>query len=154
MDRDFWMLYTIFDENESWYLDENVRTRAPGRSPDRLNEADFKESNRMNSINGRVFGNVDGLVMWEGDVVAWYLLGLGSSLDYHPVHFHGQTFTFRTDRVHRGDVMEVFPSTSAAVQMLCDNPGTWIVHCHFSSHVAAGMEAVYTIHPNPSWARD
>lgn len=154
VDRDFWMLYTIFDENESWYLDENVRTRAPGRSPDRLNEADFKESNRMNSINGRVFGNVDGLVMWEGDVVAWYLLGLGSSLDYHPVHFHGQTFTFRTDRVHRGDVMEVFPSTSAAVQMLCDNPGTWIVHCHFSSHVAAGMEAVYTIHPNPSWARD
>ena len=145
VDREFWMLYYVFDENLSWYLLDNVQERAPQRSD--LSDLEFQLSNRMNAINGRVFGNVEGLVMQEGDVVAWYLLGLGSSFDYHPVHFHGQTFTHRSDRTHRGDVLEVFPSTSAAVEMVCDNPGTWIVHCHFSDHVTGGMEATYTILP-------
>ncbi|KAK7494206.1 hypothetical protein BaRGS_00014488 [Batillaria attramentaria] len=144
-DREFWMLYFVFDENLSWYLEDNVRDFAPQRAD--LKDPDFQLSNRMNAINGLIFGNVPGLVMVEGDVVAWYLLGLGSSFDYHPVHFHGQTFTYRTDRSRRGDVLEVFPSTSAAVEMLCDNPGTWIVHCHFADHVKSGMEATYTILP-------
>ena len=145
VDREFWMLYYVFDENLSWYLLDNVQERAPHRTD--LSDPVFQLSNRMNAINGLIFGNVEGLVMQEGDVVAWYLLGLGSSFDYHPVHFHGQTFTHRSDRTHRGDVLEVFPSTSSAVEMVCDNPGTWIVHCHFSDHVAGGMEATYTILP-------
>ena len=146
VDREFWMLYYVFDENLSWYLQDNVQGRAPLRTD--LSDPAFHRSNQMNAINGLVFANLPGLVMREGDQVAWYLLGLGSSFDYHPVHFHGQTFTFRKDRTHRGDVMEVFPSTSAAVEMVCDNPGTWLVHCHFSDHVTGGMEAVYTILPS------
>ncbi|KAK7109489.1 hypothetical protein V1264_013522 [Littorina saxatilis] len=145
VDREFWMLYYVFDENLSWYLQDNIAQRAPQRADPK--DPLFEASNRMNAINGLIYGNVDGLVMAEGDVVAWYLLGLGSSFDYHPVHFHGQTFTHRSDRTHRGDVLEVFPSTSSAVEMVCDNPGTWIVHCHFADHVGAGMEATYTILP-------
>lgn len=150
VDREFWMLYFVFDENLSWYLADNIQTFAPSRTDPA--DPDFQLSNRMNAINGLIYGNVPGLVMVEGDVVSWYLLGLGSSFDYHPVHFHGQTFTHRTDRSRRGDVLEVFPSTSAAVEMLCDNPGTWIVHCHFADHVKSGMEATYTILPRSAAA--
>ncbi|KAL8609338.1 hypothetical protein ACOMHN_048894 [Nucella lapillus] len=146
VDRQFWMLYNIFDENISWYLMDNIRERAPRRTSPR--DPVFMESNLMNAINGLVYGNVQGMVMREGDVVSWYLLGLGSSNDFHPVHFHGQTFTQHWQRVHRGDVVEVFPSTSAVVEMVCDNPGTWIVHCHLANHVASGMEATFTILPD------
>jgi hypothetical protein len=48
------------------------------------------------------------MAMDEGDVTSWHLLGLGSTFDYHPVHFHGQTFIHKTaHKSHRGDVLEV-----------------------------------------------
>ena len=30
--------------------------------------------------------------------------------------------------------------------MLADNPGTWMLHCHVSDHMMSGMFALYTIH--------
>lgn len=150
VDREFAILFFVFDENDSWYLQDNVNRFAPQRTD--LGDAEFQASNFMNSINGRIYGNLDGLVMDEGDCVDWFILGLGSTFDYHPVHFHGQTFLFRTDKVHRGDVIEVFPSTTQVVTMLTDNPGTWILHCHFSEHVKNGMEVTYTVRPSPQYA--
>jgi hypothetical protein len=51
---------------------------------------------------------VRGMTMDSGDVVAWYLMGFGSSMDFHPVHYHGQTFIHQSaKKSHRGDVMEV-----------------------------------------------
>jgi hypothetical protein len=32
------------------------------------------------------------------------------------------------------------------VDMLADNPGTWMFHCHVEDHMEAGMMAVYTIY--------
>jgi FtsP/CotA-like multicopper oxidase with cupredoxin domain len=29
--------------------------------------------------------------------------------------------------------------------MLADNPGTWLLHCHVADHLTAGMTALYTI---------
>lgn len=145
VDREFWMMYFVMDENGSWYIDSNVAQFAPERLQLGIDN-NFTTSNVMFSINGKIYGNVRGMVMNEGDVVAWHLLGLGSSFDYHPVHFHGQTFIHKIAyKEHRGDVLEVFPSTSSTVTMLCDNPGEWIVHCHFGTHAISGMEATYTI---------
>jgi hypothetical protein len=36
-----------------------------------------------------------------------------------------------------------------AVDMLADNPGTWMFHCHVEDHMELGMMALYTIYaPN------
>ena len=29
--------------------------------------------------------------------------------------------------------------------MVADNPGTWMYHCHVNDHIAAGMMAIYTV---------
>lgn len=141
-DREFALVYYIINENRSWYIRENMQ-RIKELAP---HEA-FEESNLMNSINGFVFGNTPGMVMEMDEHVTWYVMGLGSEDDYHTVHFHGQTYIHRTAKSHRGDVVEVFPGTYETVDMLTDNPGTWLIHCHVMDHLTHGMEAKFAVVP-------
>ena len=144
VDKEFATLFFEIDENQSWYLRDNCNRYAPSRRNN--TDPEFISSNLMSTINGYIYGNLPGLVMSNGDRVAWYILGLGSkSSDIHTAHFHGQTFLHSTDQIHRGDVMEVFPGKYETVEMLTDNPGTWIYHCHVGDHMMDGMEAVYTV---------
>lgn len=46
-------------------------------------------------INGKLYGNLHGLVMMQGQKVDWYLLGMGNEVDMHTVHFHAETFTYK-----------------------------------------------------------
>ncbi|KAK5917935.1 hypothetical protein CgunFtcFv8_002744 [Champsocephalus gunnari] len=96
-------------------------------------------------INGLVYGNLHGLVMTRGQKVDWYLLGMGTEVDMHTVHFHAETFTYKTDHVHRADVFDLFPGTFQTVEMVAGNPGTWLLHCHVTDHIHAGMETTFTI---------
>lgn len=45
--------------------------------------------------------------------------------------------------------MDLFPGTFEMVEMLVGNPGTWLLHCHVSDHIHAGMEIVFTVLPRP-----
>ena len=89
-------MFTILDENESWYLDENIDKycKKPGNKTNLKEDEDFKESNQMYAINGFVFGNLEGLKMYQTEKVDWYLVGMGNEADMHTVHFHGQTFIY------------------------------------------------------------
>lgn len=49
----------------------------------------------IKGINGKLYGNLHGLVMTRGQKVDWYLLGMGNEVDMHTVHFHAETFTYR-----------------------------------------------------------
>lgn len=51
----------------------------------------------------------------------------------------------QTDRVHRADVFDLFPGTFQTVEMVAGNPGTWLLHCHVTDHIHAGMETTFTI---------
>ncbi|CAL1573460.1 unnamed protein product [Knipowitschia caucasica] len=160
VDKEFALLFMVHDENQSWYLDENIKTYL-GVDPGSITQdADFEESNMMHGINGKVFGNLQGLVMTEGQRVNWYLLGMGNEVDMHTVHFHAQTFTYRMDRVHRADVFDLFPGTFQTIEMVAQSPGTWLLHCHVMDHIHAGMETTYTIQaltstvPGSGWRLD
>ncbi|KFM81979.1 Hephaestin-like protein 1, partial [Stegodyphus mimosarum] len=144
-EQEFVVLYTIFDENESWYLQENIMryTRQPySVNP---NDRNFRTSNRMHAVNGRIYGTLEGLVARNGTKTAWYLLGMGSEEDLHTAHFHGQTFLIRSDTVRRGDVVDLFPGYFETVEMINDNPGTWILHCHVDDHMRYGMAVTFTV---------
>lgn len=52
------------------------------------------------AINGRMFGNLQGLTMHVGDEVNWYLMGMGNEIDLHSVHFHGHSFGYKVRVVH------------------------------------------------------
>ena len=42
-------------------------------------------------------------------------------------------------------MIELLPGSMATADMLADNPGTWLLHCHVGDHMHAGMVAVYAI---------
>ncbi|XP_069746918.1 ferroxidase HEPHL1-like isoform X1 [Narcine bancroftii] len=145
VDREFALLFLVYDENESWYLNDNMRTYLHV-DPVEFKETDeFAESNKIHAINGKIYGNLHGLTMVKGDKVNWYLLGMGNEVDMHTVHFHAQSFLYKMRNDHRADVYDLFPGTFQTVEMVASNPGTWLLHCHVTDHIHAGMETVYTI---------
>jgi hypothetical protein len=101
------------------------------------------------SINGYIFGNLPGLVMKQGAKVRWYLLGMGNEIDLHTPHWHGETVT---DGGRNTDVVELLPGSMVSVDMIADNPGTWMFHCHVADHMEGGMMAVYTVYAPPTRA--
>jgi hypothetical protein len=152
VDREFVTMFTVFDENNSPYLIDNIKTYTKmvlGNSPDfrprivkLINDPDFYESNLMHSINGFVYGNLPGLTMNNGERVRWYALGMGTEVDLHTPHWHGNTLLWNGMRV---DVSELLPASMKTLDMVPDNPGTWLYHCHVNDHLDAGMIALFTV---------
>lgn len=143
VDKEFILLFSIMDENQSWYLEWNQKKFAT----DQKNHEDeeFVESNKMHMINGFVYQSLPGLTMNKGDMVAWHILGFGGTQDIHTVHFHGQTLLQRSGGVHSTDVITVFPEVGVSAIMKATNPGKWFLHCHVNDHIDAGMDTTYTI---------
>jgi hypothetical protein len=109
-----------------------------------FDEMGGKPAGQFYSINGYIFGNLPGLYMKQGEKVRWYLLGMGNEIDLHTPHWHGEIVT---DEGRHTDVIELLPGSMKTVDMLADNPGTWMFHCHVNDHMEGGMMAVYTIYP-------
>ncbi|KAF6390130.1 hephaestin [Rhinolophus ferrumequinum] len=146
MDQEFALLFLIFDENQSWYLEENVATHGPQeRGHVNLQDETFLESNKMHAINGKLYANLKGLTMYQGERVAWYMLAMGQDIDLHTVHFHAESFLYRNGESYRADVVDLFPGTFEVVEMVASNPGTWLMHCHVTDHVHSGMETLFTV---------
>ncbi|TSK98392.1 Hephaestin-like protein 1 [Bagarius yarrelli] len=149
--KEFALLFMVFDENESWYLDDNIKTYLDTSFSDSDKEDDgFLESNMMHGINGKLYANLHGLKMRQGDRTEWYLMGLGNEIDMHTVHFHAQSFIYKTDYPHRADVYDLFPGTFKTVELVAGTPGTWLLHCHVTDHIHAGMETTFTIYGSTS----
>ena len=142
VDRELVTMFSVVDENDSWYLDQNIKrfTGNPG-SVD-VEDEGFIESNLMHSINGFVFGNLPGLEMREGEDVRWYVFGMGTEVDLHTPHWHGQTALINGRRL---DVSSVLPADIEVADMVPDDPGTWLYHCHVNDHIKAGMSALFTV---------
>jgi FtsP/CotA-like multicopper oxidase with cupredoxin domain len=126
----------------------------PDRSPDDVdrelamlfmvwNEGEG-EGNQKHAINGRFFGSLDGLQLRVGERVRWYLVALGNEVDLHTAHWHGETVA--TELGIQTDVIELLPASMRTVDMVPDNPGHWMFHCHVADHMAAGMWAMVQVH--------
>ena len=135
IDREFFSLFSVIDENASIHFDTNDIGGIP--------EEDYEESNLMHGINGLVYGDNIGYDMYVGENVRWYILALGTEVDLHTPHWHGVTLIHNGNRI---DVAEVFPASAKTYDLIPDNPGTWMFHCHVNDHVVAGMMTKFTIH--------
>jgi manganese oxidase len=83
--------------------------------------------------------------MHVGERVRWYLFAFGNEVDLHSVHWHGGVVNLE-GRTY-ADVVELVPATAKVADMLADNPGTWLLHCHVADHMMAGMYGTYTVLP-------
>ena len=144
IDREFIVLFTIFDENKSYYLDKNIVAFAPN-AKDHKEDDSFMGSNLMHSMNGYVYDNLPGLNMKVGENVRWYQVALGTEADLHTPHWHGNTLLSTGQRV---DVLSLLPASHVTVDMKPDNPGIWMYHCHVNDHIEAGMMSRYTVLPD------
>lgn len=148
VDREFINMFMIYDENSSWYLDDNLT--AAGVDLDTADPEEFEESNLKHTINGFLWDNfpeVGGshaMTMRAGERVRWYLLGMGTEVDLHTPHWHGQTLLWMGMRT---DLVELLPGSMRVVDMEPDNPGTWLYHCHVNDHITAGMIARFRVLP-------
>jgi hephaestin len=133
--------FSVMDENSSLWLDTNMSALAEPPSPD---DEDFGESNLMHSINGYVYGNLPGLTMHKGERVRWYVMAMGTEVDLHTPHWHGNTVI---SGGMRADVVSLLPATMITADMQPDDVGTWLFHCHVNDHIAAGMMSLYTVTP-------
>lgn len=148
IDREMATLYLIFDESglsaDAAEAYEYVST--PGGPPVKTwaQVMEQQEAGARYAINGRTFGNLGGLDMNQGERVRWYLLGLGSEQDFHTAHWHGMRVVEEGRR--RTDVVELLPASMKVADMVADNPGSWLLHCHVAEHMREGMFARYTVH--------
>jgi len=118
VDKEFTTLYMVFDEE------------------------DGAEGGLKHAMNGYIFGNGPEYVVTQGDKVRWYLIGMGTEVDLHTAHWHGQTVL---DQGRRTDVVELLPTSMKTVNMVATNQGTWLYHCHVTDHITAGMMSRWRI---------
>jgi FtsP/CotA-like multicopper oxidase with cupredoxin domain len=144
VDREFVTLFKIFDENVAWYLDDNIAALPDKPAKFDRDNADFVESNKMHSINGYVFGSMPMPNMKVGEHVRWYLFALGTETDLHTPHWHGNTALVGA---HREDTVSLLPATTIVADMVPDDPGIWMFHCHVNDHISAGMTGRYEVTP-------
>ena len=60
---------------------------------------------------------------------------------FHPMHLHGHTFQVMGPGGPRArkDTVLVAPLQTVEVDLVTDNPGRWITHCHNTYHLESGM---------------
>ncbi|KAG9512020.1 hypothetical protein KCU85_g9989, partial [Aureobasidium melanogenum] len=137
-------LFLIFDENQSYYIDENTLNKTNITEGElQVNRVDpgFRESNLKHTINGRMFANLFGLNLTTGRDARWHVQALGNVVNVHTPHWHGNTLLWAQQRV---DVVNVLPAQTRSLTMIVDNAGTWVHHCQVLNHRDMGMIMKYT----------
>jgi FtsP/CotA-like multicopper oxidase with cupredoxin domain len=147
VDREFIISFHEVDENSSWYLEDNIQTYAG--DPASVDRSQFQFftpfglSNFMETMNGFTFGHLAGLTVRAGERVRWYLMA-STNFEVHAPHWHGNTVVLNRMRT---DVTSLTTMGMQVADMVADNPGKWLFHCHVKDHMLGGMQSTYTVMP-------
>jgi Multicopper oxidase len=158
VDREFVSLFMIFDENVSWYLDHNIQSftsdpkgvkKLDGKPVDAdglfsVFGTGFISENLRSTINGFMYGNGPMLTMKKAERVRWYLATIGGVVNGHTPHWHGNVVNADGRRT---DVVSLLPAQMLTADMIPDNPGIWMYHCHIDDHMMTGMVTLYKVEP-------
>ena len=96
-------------------------------------------------MNGKMHGAVPPIRIAEGERILVRLIHTGAIP--HPIHTHGHSFRIvATDgnpvpeaAQWTKDTVLIGPAERYDLELLGDNPGVWMVHCHIEHHMANGM---------------
>jgi FtsP/CotA-like multicopper oxidase with cupredoxin domain/plastocyanin len=96
-------------------------------------------------MNGRMHGAIPPIVVNEGERILIRLMHAGAMP--HAFHTHGHSFKIvATDgnpvpevAQLTKDTLLIGPAERYDLELLADNPGVWMVHCHMEPHMANGM---------------
>ena len=102
----------------------------------------FAGVNLRMTINGMQYANLPMMTMNKGDRVRWYLVTIGFGFNFHTPHWHGNVIL---NDGKRTDVVALSPAQMVTTDMVPDDPGIWLFHCHVSDHMDGGMIARYQV---------
>ena len=146
-DREFIVDFGLFDETLSWHFPANLkRLYGDPRKYDTTSVSALR-FHHFYAVNGFLEGNGPMLTMRQGERVRWYVFtnpNEQNAWDIHSPHWHGQTAVVAHMRT---DMIMLTPMMTAMADMIPDNPGTWLFHCHMPGHFGAGMYTRFTVLP-------
>lgn len=159
IDREFFALFMIVDENQSQYIGQNMKVNVqdpekfkplvdfapmdPDGNPDLPLGTGYVVSNLKSTINGYLYSNGPLMTMRKGEHVRWYIMTMGMGFNFHTPHWHGNVVKYH------GEYLDVLPTIGPAqaltADMIPDRVGTWMFHCHVDDHMKAGMQTLYEV---------
>uniref|UniRef100_V9K7L3 ferroxidase n=1 Tax=Callorhinchus milii TaxID=7868 RepID=V9K7L3_CALMI len=142
-DEEQHLIFAAFDENKSWYIDDNIQQFCQDPSTVDPNDPEFYESNIMYTINGFVYESEEVFPLCEGTVTYWHVSSVGAQDRIQSVHFHGHSFKYRKTIQ---DVLHLYPQTGETLYMQMDNLGEWLLRTTSSQHKAYGMRLRFKVY--------
>ena len=154
VDKEFVIAFAEMDENLSHYIDDNIKQFA--LEPAKVKKVafgptfvdPFGATNFRESINGFLYGNGPLPTMTVGDRVRWYIMST-TNFELHAPHWHGNVVTAQHMKT---DVLTLGTMGMIVADMVADNPGTWLFHCHIEPHLTQGMQARFVVQPSTKTA--
>ncbi|XP_070624220.1 coagulation factor V isoform X1 [Bos indicus] len=117
-------VFAVFDENKSWYIEDNIYKFCENPEKVKRDDPKFYESNIMSTINGYVPESIPILGFCFDDTVQWHFCSVGTQNDIFTIHFTGHSFIY--GKRHE-DTLTLFPMQGESVTVTMDNVGTWML---------------------------
>uniref|UniRef100_A0A7N8X3W3 Coagulation factor VIII, procoagulant component n=1 Tax=Mastacembelus armatus TaxID=205130 RepID=A0A7N8X3W3_9TELE len=140
-DKEWSLVFAVFDENKSWYFNENMQKSR--QKPFNTTDSEFYKSNVIYSVNGIMFSGRQ-FVMCQTDVTFWHVASVGTQSDFLSVYFTGNLFQHQ--HLYQS-VLTLFPMTGMTVPMETELIGEWEISAFDSSLKSQGMSIHYTVRP-------
>jgi FtsP/CotA-like multicopper oxidase with cupredoxin domain len=143
VDREFVVAFAIFQEGESAFFMNNIVQPQQYKMAE-INDPNFIKTLEHYTMNGYIRATLPLLTMKKGERVRWYLLANSNEDDVHAPHWHGQTVLVNG---MRSDTIAMGPMSMVVADMVADNPGVWMFHCHVNDHLDRGMYGLFKVIP-------
>lgn len=148
VDREFVAAFAQVHEDDSWLARENLPPTDSLASARPIPNASEVQAGYpwfvKFTINGYTHGSMplSALTVRRGQRVRWYVMSSTNDFDVHAPHWHGNSVLIGRMRT---DVATLSFMGMAIADMVPDDVGTWLFHCHVSFHNAAGMAVRYRV---------
>ena len=148
VDREIVVAFAQVHEEDNWLADQNLTPdlMKGGPKADPSVRQNFYPWFVKFTINGFIHGTlpVNDITLKKGQRVRWYVMGSTNDFDVHAPHWHGNTAVINHMRT---DVGSLTPMEMLVADMVPDNVGTWLFHCHITFHSGVGMAIRYAVTP-------
>ncbi|KAL6117574.1 f8 [Pungitius sinensis] len=138
-DKEWSLIFAVFDENRSWYFNENMQKSSQSNS--NISDPEFYSSNVIYSINGGMFSGRQ-FVSSKSDVAFWHVANVGTQSDFLSVYFTGNLFQYQG--LYKS-VLTLFPMTGMTVPMETELMGEWEISAYDGRLRRMGMSIRYSV---------
>ncbi|TNN81898.1 Coagulation factor VIII [Liparis tanakae] len=141
-DKEWSLIFAVFDENRSWYFNENMQKSNQNLTD--ISDPEFYKSNVIYSINGEMFPGRQ-FVASQNDIAFWHVANVGTQSDFLSVYFTGNVFQYHG--LYQS-VLTLFPMTGITVPMETELIGEWEISAYDGNLKSKGMSIHYTVRPS------